>query len=347
MGQTLDAYLNGWAAGDPGREAVAATVAALARGCADIAELVADGPLAGPLGAARGVEGGGGDDQKELDVRTDEMIVAALRGAPVAAYASEEAEAPLAMTPGAPLLVATDPLDGSSNIEVDVTIGTIFSILPAPAGIDPASEAAFLQPGHAQLAAGYALYGPHTALVFSVGEGCAHFVLDRKARQFVLVERSMAAPAVAREFAINMSNRRHWDERMQLYVDDLQAGRDGPREVDYNMRWVGSMVAEAHRILVRGGIYLYPADSRPGYGEGRLRLLYEAFPIAMLMVAAGAGATDGERPILDLTPKHLHQRTPLVFGSADKVRRVAAYMAAPSGIAERSPLFAKRSLLTD
>ncbi|WP_432421883.1 class 1 fructose-bisphosphatase [Rhodoplanes serenus] len=346
MSETLDEYLGRWAGTDPLRQAVRATVTALASGTAAIAALVADGPLAGELAASRGVGADGYDDQKELDVRADEILLGSLAGKPVAAYASEEAELPVPVTPGAPLIVAIDPLDGSSNIDTDVTIGTIFSVLPAPEGVDPVSEAAYFQPGRAQLAAGYAVYGPHTAFVLSVGEGTTHFVLDRAAGTYRLVKERVTIPTVAREFAINMSNHRHWDERLRLYIDDLLQGKDGPREADYNMRWIASMVAEAHRIIIRGGIYLYPADTRAGYTQGRLRLIYEAFPIALLMEQSGAAATDGRTPILDLVPERLHQRVPLIFGSREKVERVSNYLTGPGEIAERAPLFGRRGLLT-
>ncbi|EJW10539.1 Fructose-1,6-bisphosphatase, type I [Rhodovulum sp. PH10] len=342
---TLQDYLTRWAGDDATRAAVKATLLALAGATARISAVVADGPLLGDLSASLGVGADGWDEQKELDVRADRLICEALAGTPVAAYASEEAELPVAVTAGGPLLVAVDPLDGSSNIDTDVTIGTIFSVLPAPEGVDPVSEAAFMQPGRNQLAAGYVVYGPHSALVLSVGQGTAHFVLDRKADTFRLVNAEVKIPASAKEFAINMSNHRHWDDRLRLYIDDLLQGKDGPREADYNMRWIASMVAEAHRILVRGGIYLYPADTRAGYTQGRLRLIYEANPVALLMEQAGAAATDGRTPILDVTPEKLHQRIPLVFGSREKVERVSNYLTGPGEIAERSPLFGRRGLL--
>jgi fructose-1,6-bisphosphatase I len=344
MRETLADHLGQWTNGRPDREPVAATILALAGACMTIARVVGEGPLAGDLAAQTSDDGGSGDAQKELDVRADNAIRAALRHAPVAVFGSEEAETAEVLDPDAPLAVAVDPLDGSSNIDTNVAIGTIFSILPALHGVD--ADASFLQKGREQLAAGYVLYGPHTAMVLTIGDGTVQFVLDRDAHQFVLTERRMAVPTVAREFAINMSNHRHWDERLRLYVDDLLAGKDGPRDADYNMRWLAAMVAEAHRILIRGGIYLYPGDSRKGYAEGRLRLIYEANPIAFLMEQAGGSATDGTMPILDIMPKRLHQRIPLMFGSREKVSRVSKYLTAPGDIAERAPLFGKRGLLT-
>ncbi len=335
-----------WAGADARRGDVAATVNVLARACADIAALVAAGPLAGALGASRGLDNGGGDEQKELDVRCDAIIAEALRGAPVAALASEEADHPIALDPDGTLLVAVDPLDGSSNIDTDVSVGTIFSVRPRDPAVDPASDDAFRRPGREQLAAGYVVYGPHVALVLAVGEGTELYVLDPERRKFVQTDAALQVPAEAREFAINMSNYRHWDDRVRAYVDDLVAGRDGPRSRDYNMRWIASMVAEAHRIFMRGGIYLYPGDQRKGYREGRLRLVYEAAPIGFLMEQAGGRASDGVRSVLDIEPERLHQRVPLVFGSRVKVERVERYLAQDLGRGDKSPLFSRRGLLT-
>jgi fructose-1,6-bisphosphatase I len=342
----LAARLDAWAGEDATRGAVATTVNVLARTCAEIAALVAAGPLAGSLGASRGSDNGGGDVQKELDVICDTMIAEALRAAPVAALASEEADHAVALDPEGTLLVAVDPLDGSSNIDTNVSVGTIFSIRPRPEGVDPASDAAFLRPGREQLAAGYVVYGPHVALVLTVGEGTELYVLDPERRKFLRTGESLSVPEEAREFAINMSNYRHWNERIRTYVDDLVAGKDGPRQVDYNMRWIASMVAEAHRILVRGGVFLYPGDARKGYASGRIRLVYEAAPMGFLMEQAGGRASDGKTSVLDLVPEKLHQRTPLVFGSRVKVERVERYLASDLGWTDKSPLFSRRGLLT-
>lgn len=342
----LSARLEAWAGRDPSRLDIAATVDAIARGCAEIAGLIARGPLAGALGASRGADNGGGDVQKELDVRCDQILLEACRSAPVAALASEEADHAMALDPDGRLLVAIDPLDGSSNIDTDVSVGTIFSIRRRVEGIDPGTDEAFMRPGREQVAAGYVVYGPHVALVVTVGDGVDLFVLDPEARRFRLIEAGLRVPEEAREFAINMSNYRHWDERVRAYVDDLVAGGDGPRGGDYNMRWIASMVAEAHRIFVRGGIYLYPGDQRKGYASGRLRLVYEAAPIGMLMEQAGGRASDGKTPVADLVPEKLHQRVPLIFGSRPKVERLERYLATNWGNSERSPLFARRGLLT-
>lgn len=342
----LSRHLAAWAGSDPLGLDVAATVNALARATVDIARLIACGPLVGALGASRGLDNGGGDEQKELDLLCDQMITEALRAAPVAALASEEADHPHALDPEGTLLVAVDPLDGSSNIDTDVSVGTIFSIRPRPEGIDPTTDEAFLRPGREQIAAGYVVYGPHVAMVLTLGAGTEHWILDPRTQCFMRTGAVLVIPPEAREFAINMSNYRHWDDPVRAYVDDLVAGRDGPRSCDYNMRWLASMVAEAHRIFIRGGIYLYPGDARKGYAAGRLRLIYEAAPIGFLMEQAGGRASDGARSVLDIVPNRLHQRIPLIFGSRAKVERVERYLGANLGRGDRSPLFSSRGLLT-
>jgi len=339
-------YLADWAGSDRLRGDVAATIGALAGAAAEIAGLVAKGPLAGALGASRGLDNGGGDEQKELDHLCDQMIIEALRAAPVAALASEEADHPHALDPKGTVLVAVDPLDGSSNIDTNLSVGTIFSIRPRRDDVDPTSDAAFLRPGREQFAAGYVVYGPHVAMVLTVGEGTRQWILDPATRRFSAIGAPLEVPAEAREFAINMSNYRHWNEPVRAYVDDLVAGRDGPRSCDYNMRWLASMVAEAHRIFIRGGIYLYPGDARRGYSDGRLRLIYEAAPIGFLMEQAAGRASDGVRSVLDIVPDRLHQRIPLIFGSLAKVERVERYLAAGLGRGAQSPLFSTRGLLT-
>jgi len=322
------------------RPALAETIIGIAAAAAAVAELVAQGPLAGALGAVLG-SNADGDAQKALDVRANEMFLDALRLAPVAVFASEEAETALALDPRAPLVVAIDPLDGSSNIDTNLSIGSIFSVLPNPGG-DPARAA--LQPGTSQLAAGFAVYGPQTALVLTLGRGAYVFTYDRKGGAFALTRPETRIPPGRREYAINASNYRHWEEPVRAYIDDCVAGADGPRGADFNMRWLASLVAEAYRILARGGIFLYPRDDRPGYHSGRLRLVYEANPIAFVVEQAGGAATDGARRILDIAPESLHQRVPLAFGSRDKVERLARYHREPHGLGERSPLFGKRGL---
>ncbi len=248
------------------------------------------------------------------------------------------------MRDGAPLAVAMDPLDGSSNIDANVSIGTIFSLLPRATAGNGASEAAVLQAGTNQLAAGMVVYGPQTALVLTLGQGTHIFTLERTTSTFVLTRADVRIPVGTREYAINASNYRHWEEPVRAYIDDCIAGAEGPRGENFNMRWIASLVAEAYRIFARGGIFLYPRDARRGYRSGRLRLVYEANPIAFLVEQADGAASDGERRILGIHPRELHERVPLVFGARDKVERVARYHANPHSIGERSPLFARRGL---
>ena len=339
----LNEQLSAWAAESAQRMAIAQTVNALAAVCASISHLVGAGALAGALGATR-KEHGAGDFQKELDVRANDMLVEGLRHAPVAALASEEMAEPIELDPRGTLLVAVDPLDGSSNIDTNVSVGTIFSVLMAPTEGSRCDADAFLQTGVHQVAAGYAIYGPQTAFVLTVGAGTHVFTLDRSSGTFHLTSQHVRVPATTQEFAINASNHRYWDEPIRIYVDDCLKGAEGPRGADFNMRWIASMVAEAHRVLSRGGIYLYPADIRNGYNQGRLRLIYEANPIAWLIEQAGGAASTGHRRILDVQPRSLHQRIPLLFGSREEVARLDRYHLEPHPIGERSPLFGRRGL---
>ncbi len=321
--------------------ALSATILALADAAAIISMLVAEGPLAGSLGAETGEANCDGDRQKQLDVLANEQILACLKRTPTAFFASEEEDVILAMDPSGTLAVAVDPLDGSSNIDVNVSIGTIFSIFAAS---QDGASASFFRPGREQIAAGYFVYGPHTALVLTTGDGVQLFVLDRDVMRFRLARSGLTIPPEATEFAINTSNYRHWFEPVQTFIDDCVAGRDGPRGKDFNMRWVASLVAETHRIFTRGGVFLYPADRRAGYERGRLRLLYEAFPIAMLAEQAGGGAIDGYRAVLDKTPGELHERTPLFFGSTQTMAVISEAHANPAGRDEQAPLFGRRGL---
>jgi fructose-1,6-bisphosphatase I len=340
---SLERHLEAWAGTDGLRRAAASTAIVMAAACRDIATIVAAGPLAGDLAALRRGENAG-DCQKELDVRANELLVKALETAPVAAVASEEMDVPRQLTAGAPIIVALDPLDGSSNIETNVSIGTIFSLLPTPPEGSGAELAAFLRAGREQIAAGYVIYGPQTALTLTLGAGTDVFTLDRATGTFLRTAAQVRVPTLAREFAINASNYRHWDAPIRVWFDDCLAGADGPRGENFNMRWIASMVAEAHRILVRGGIYLYPGDARQGYRSGRLRLIYEANPIAFLMEQAGASASTGRERILDRVPRVLHERVPLVFGAREEVERLERYHLAPHPKGEGSPLFARRGL---
>ena len=338
---TLDAYLSPWSQGDPQKDATAAVIRGIAEASADIAGRIAVGALGGNLGAEAGTAGSG-DGQKALDVLANDRIIAALKGPAVASIASEELGAPLDFGEGL-VGVAIDPLDGSSNIDTNVSIGTIFSVMPVPAG--GRAEAIFMQPGSAQCAAGYVIYGPRTEMLLTVGEGTLAFTLDPAARQYRLTAANVTIPRDSNEYAINASNYRHWSPSVRSYIDDCITGREGPRGDDVNMRWIASLVAECHRILVRGGVFLYPADARKGYENGRLRLVYEGNPIAFLVEQAGGKAFDGGTRILDIVPSAIHQRTPLIFGSAGEIDRIARYKADPSTMYERSPLFGRRGLL--
>jgi len=245
-------------------------------------------------------------------------------------------------------LLVFDPLDGSSNIDVNVSVGSIFSILRAPqeaaeSGRDVV-EADFLQPGASQVAAGYALYGPTTMFVLTVGDGVVAFTLDPNLGEFVLTHPAIRVPEETGEFAINSSNSRFWEPPVKRYVDECLAGRSGPRGKDFNMRWIASMVAEAHRILMRGGVFLYPRDNKDPARAGRLRLLYEANPIGMLMEQAGGRASTGRQPVLGVNPTQLHQRIGLVFGSKSEVERIERYHREPESRDSGTPLFAERSL---
>ncbi len=334
----LREHLTEWSGSDIRRATVAQTIVNLAEAGVEMARLIAQGPLAGDMAMTRGTHSEGTDTQKELDFVTHEMVTKALKKSPVAWMGSEEGADPLALNEGAPLAVNVDPLDGSSNIDTNLTVGTIFSILPAE-GPSP-----LLQPGRNQLAAGYIIYGPQTALVLTLGQGTHIFWLAPGGEEFLLVKRNVQIPAVTREYAINASNFRFWDDAIKAYVIDCTLGEDGPRRANFNTRWLASLVAEAFRILTRGGIYIYPDDIRQGYTKGRLRLLYEANPIALLTEQAGGACTTGTQRMLDVEPVSLHQRVALVFGSKTEVEEVAHYYRAPHSPGNRSPLFAQRGL---
>jgi fructose-1,6-bisphosphatase I len=332
---TLEVYLDLCAARKPDLLPVCRTLADLSQAGCRIAETLGYGPLAGKLSAKVG-ESLDGDGQKLLDVMAHDILRAALSNGLVRDFASEEAPAPEILDPAGTLAVAIDPLDGSSNIDTLAPIGTIFSILPAT-GDNP-----FLQPGRNQLAAGFLIYGPQTALALTLDEGTRIFTLHPDRNVFMTAGDALRVPAQTREYAINASNQRHWELAIAGYIDELLQGAGGPRGADFNTRWVASMVADAYRILIRGGVYLYPADRRHGYEHGRLRLIYEANPIALLMERAGAAATDGKSDILDIVPERLHQRCPLMFGAADEIARITAAYAMPHP--RHSPLFNRRSL---
>ena len=301
----------------------------VARACKAIGVNVSKGAVAGVLGEA-GSENVQGEVQKKLDVIANEILLQANEwGGHLAAMASEEVEEvhqiPFDYPKGGYLLLF-DPLDGSSNIDVNISVGTIFSVLENPThGEGEPGEHAFLQPGTQQVAAGYALYGPSTMLVLTVGHGVHGFTLDREMGSFVYTHPFMTIPVATQEFAINMSNMRHWEPPMQRYIEELLAGVTGPRGKDFNMRWVASMVSDVHRILTRGGIFMYPLDAKCRDKGGKLRLMYEANPMAMIVEQAGGAATTAYQRILEVVPSQLHQRVPVVLGSAEEVERVTAY----------------------
>ena len=337
----LGVFLDRWASGNPLRSDVAVAVMRMAEACCRIGSLVSLGPLAGALGSETGRQSGA-DPQKEVDVRANDLIVAALKDAPVATLGSEELEWPLPINPGASLAVAVDPIDGSSNIDANLSVGTIFTVLPARAnGVDASS---FLQTGGVQLAAGFAVYGPYTSLVLTVGDGTQIFTLQRATGQFVLTTPKVEIPAATREYAVNASNYRYWDESIRTYVDDCLRGVEGPRGKNFNMRWTASPVADIYRLLIRGGVFLYPNDLRENYTMGRLRLVYEANPLAWIIEQAGGAATNGRERILGLAPTSLHQRTPFVAGSRTEVEYLVRLHKDPFGAGERSPLFGRRGL---
>ena len=302
----------------------------IARACKAISTRVNKGALADGHGSldSTNVQG---ETQKKLDVLSNEILLEAnVWGGNLAAFASEEVEKPVPITEPykrGEYLLLIDPLDGSSNIDVNISVGTIFSVLKCPKTPDgkycDPEEAAFLQPGTKQVAAGFAVYGPTTVFVISVGDGVHGFTLDRETYTFILTHPDIKIPADTQEFAINTSNMRRWEAPVKRYIDECLAGKDGPRGKDFNMRWVASMVADVFRVLSRGGIFMYPRDSKNK--DGRLRLMYEANPMAFIVEQAGGAATDGVKRILEVQPRGLHQRVAVILGSKNEVDRVTSY----------------------
>ena len=294
--------------------------------CQYIGGLVDKGALANMLGSAN-TENVQGETQKTLDVISNDLLLAATEWTGVlAALVSEEMETPYQIPDAylkGPYLLLFDPLDGSSNIDVNVSIGTIFSVLARPEGSGEPDVAAFLQPGSKQIAAGFVVYGPSTQMVLTVGNGTVGFTLDRYVGTFVVTQEKISIPADTSEFAINASNMRNWGAPVKRYIDECLAGKTGVRGRDFNMRWVASMVADVYRTLCRGGIFMYPKDSK--HKDGRLRLMYEANPMAFIVEQAGGSATDGQQRILDIQPTGLHQRVGVILGSKNEVERVTAY----------------------
>ncbi|HEX6004694.1 MAG TPA: class 1 fructose-bisphosphatase [Burkholderiales bacterium] len=298
----------------------------IARACKAISHAVSKGPLAG-IGDAVGTENVQGEVQKKLDVIANEVLVEANEwGGQLAAMVSEEMDVPYQIPnryPKGEFLLLMDPLDGSSNLDVNISVGTIFSVLRCPEGVTEPDEKAFLQPGSRQVAAGFAVYGAATILVLTVRNGVVGFTLDREMGSFILTEPRITIPEDTHEFAINASNARNWEPPIKRYIDECLAGKNGPRGKDFNMRWVASMVADVYRIISRGGIFMYPRDAK--HKEGRLRLMYEANPMALIVEQAGGAAIEGRQRILDVQPKALHQRIGVILGSRREVERVGQY----------------------
>ena len=314
-----------------------------------ISAMTAKGALGGFLGAIDNTNVQG-EQQKKLDVlANDAMVTACEWGGLVAGLASEELEEPYVIPEGyarGPYLLVFDPLDGSSNTDVNVSVGTIFSVLRHGQSTAP-STADYLQSGNSQVAAGYAIYGPATMLVLTVGKGTHGFTLDREIGNFILTHPNLAIPEDTSEFAINTSNARFWEPPVHRYVTECQAGKAGERGRDFNMRWIASMVAEVHRILMRGGVFMYPRDTKDASKPGRLRLMYEANPISMLIEQAGGAASTGRRRLMDLAPEQLHQRVPVILGSKNEVLRIERYHIEHEAGHDKpfvSPLFNERSL---
>jgi fructose-1,6-bisphosphatase I len=300
----------------------------VARACKSISQAVNKGALGGVLGTA-GSENVQGEVQKKLDIIANEVLIEANEwGGHLAAMASEEMDSIYVVPnryPQGEYLLLFDPLDGSSNIDINASIGTIFSVLKKPEGHAGVEEKDFLQPGNKQVAAGYCIYGSQTTLVLTVGDGVAMFTLDREQGSFFLIEEDVKIPADTKEFAINMSNMRHWDAPVKRYIDECLQGQEGPLGKDFNMRWIASMVGDVHRILCRGGIFMYPWDKREPEKAGKLRLMYEANPMSWLIEQAGGAATNGKERILDLQPTKLHERVSVMLGSKNEVERVTSY----------------------
>jgi fructose-1,6-bisphosphatase I len=316
---------------------VADVIRNLAGVAIEVASIVARGPLVEDVGS----QTADCDTKTDLDAQVNALVRGALTSPPVAHFASDQEETVATFSDDQPLAVAVNPLDCSLNLNVNISVGTIFSIFEkSPDG----PTASFFRPGTQQLAAGYFIYGAHTALMLTVGQGVDLFVLDPSSKRFCLARQGIVIPPNAEKFAIDASNYRHWQKPVRTFIDDCLEGVEGPRGKNFKMRWVSSLVGETHSIFSRGGIFLCPDDDRPGFESGRLRLIFDAAPIAMLVEQAGGGATDGIQSILDKTPTALHQRVPFVFGAINKVDRIAEYHTNPHYGRETSPLFAQRGL---
>jgi len=317
--------------------------------CKRIATLIGKGALAHALGQADSTNVQG-ETQMKLDVLANDIFVHTNEwSGQLAGMLSEEQERSYTIPPEFPrgrYLLLFDPLDGSSNIDVNVAVGSIFSVLRCPDGVTEPREQDYLQPGTAQLCAGYAIYGPSTMLVLTTGNGVHGFTLDREIGEFLLTHPNLRIPEETSEFAINASNSRYWEPAIKRYVNECLAGTSGPRHRDFNMRWVASLVAETHRILMRGGVFLYPRDRKDPARPGRLRLLYEANPIGFIIEQAGGRASTGDRALLDIVPESIHQRIPFVFGARAEVERIERYHRDHNSFEFDAPLFGTRGLFT-
>ena len=303
--------------------ALAQVIETIGDTCKAIDQLLQKGALAGVLGSAQH-ENVQGEEQKKLDVISNDYLIDALKVHPhIGGLASEELDEFTAGQENGDYLVLFDPLDGSSNIDINMCVGTIFSILPAKNAVTQAED--FLQAGVQQVSAGYVLYGPSTMMALTVGAGVVFFTFDPESQEFLLTTNAITVAADTKEYAINASNQRHWEEPVKRYVDELLAGTTGPREKDFNMRWVACMVGDIHRILCRSGIFMYPYDLKDPKKAGRLRLMYEANPMSMLLEQASGASTTGRVRILDIQPTELHQRVPVIIGSKNEVELVTSY----------------------
>ncbi len=342
---TLDAFLNSQGlVDDQVRIDVVSVVRQIAKAAIKIRTAINQGALVAAFGQSNGHLGSRSGPTKDINVHVDTIMLDAMRSCPVALYASRELESPVILNPVAGLAVAVDPLAGSADIDTNGPLATIFSIMSIPDAARQDPMKVFLQTGRSQQAAGFIIYGPQLAMALTLGSGTHIFTFSTRLGVFVQTHAGRPIPARAHQIAIDGSNYRSWHEAVRLYVDDCLKGVEGPREREFQLRWTGFAVAEAFRILMRGGIFLDPADFRQGSSRGHVHLVFEANPMAMLVEQAGGSATDTVRDILDLVPESLTDKTPLVFGSSREVARVARYHTEPSMIAERSPLFGNRGL---
>ncbi len=340
----LDQFLEQWAANKDAHRDIARAVRGLAEGCRAISDRIAKGALEGGFDV-KSREIPLSESDPDIDRQAHHTFLDAVRGAPIASLISPVVEEPVLLEGGSSLTAVVSPLDGSASIDTNAAVGTVFSVLRRPTnGAGDDIVAGYLQPGKNLLAAGFVIYGPRVALVLTLGDGTHVFTYDPQRHEFIVSARDVKLPETGREYAINAANYRHWNSAIQTYVNDCLDGSDGLRSVDFNMRWIGSPVAEIYRIFTRGGIYLYPADAREGYRDGRFRLVFEANPIAMVVEQAGGAASTGLARILELKPASFLQRVPMILGSRAEVEYVEMLHQKPHAIGERSPLFGQRGL---